>query len=403
VAEDNPTDKSVTVQKPDLQADRTWYNSLFTQLLAPLVATRYMWLAVEEINPLDFLKKKDSLVADGKIPAIGRGPEWSEPVTHSSKVGRYISRNFAAFGIGSVVLGIIGMYSKNTLNDMKSVYAEAVGYELGKKPEDVSYSDLFLRSKNEALGVTRDAYARRTLMRLATAATFFVPWHKFRGFKELKPEYTANANVGVGAIGVHLLAEGFMRKPSFFDIEQRMISSKINHKDVYSMPTIQPQDIQSLMMLQARHMDSNYMPPSGASEEGQQNVRLTERIADLMNQTYNNSEHKEKAHFTIGKLNYLIGFRLLDKFPESMAYVELANRSADMQDVKEVREAIKSGEDPKAVFARHGVDMQALAQPAPEKEPAAEESPTHAKHVDKIHPKTHHEFATHIAEGPRAI
>lgn len=370
------------VEKPQLQADRTWYNSLFTQLLGPLVATRYVWLAIEDINPFDFLRKKESLVKQGKLSEHTTGPAFKEP-----SFGRYFSRNFAAYGMGATFLSITSLYSKNTLHDLKEVYAEAVGYELNKPAKDVGYADIFFKSNNEALAVTRSAYVKRTLARLATAATFFIPWHKFRDFKELPPKYDANANVGVGAVGVYLYSEGFMRRPSFFDVEQRMISSKINHKDTQSYAIIQQQDIQSLLMLHERHLDKNHIPAYGASEDGQNDVQMARRIADLMNQTYNNTERREPAYFTIGKFNYLLGFGLLDNFPESMAYIELANRSADMQDVKRAQAAIKSGQDPHSVFAAHGIDMEKLAQRKQDASCCVLPEHTPAHHAANITPK----------------
>ncbi len=340
------------VQSPQLRSDHRWYNSIFTQLLAPLVATRYIWLAIEEINPLNFLGKT-------KPPGEGVVKPWKEV-----GVGRYLSRNFAALGMGATFFSIVGFYSRNTLRDIRSIYAEAVGYELNKKPDDVTLGDIFFKSQNEALATTRHAYSWRTLARIATASAFFMPWHRLRDFKSTAPKYEANANVGVGAIGAYLYGEGFLRKPSFFDIEQKTLSNIIAHKDIDPYSVLQPSDIESLLVLARKHRDANYQSPPAASPEGQQDIKLASRIAELMNQTYGNIPAASKAHFTIGKFNFLVGFGLLDHFPASLGFVELANRSTDMHEVKDAMRAIKQGQDPRAVLAHYGVDM-GLTQAAP--------------------------------------
>lgn len=403
-----------TVQRPELKADHGWYNSTFTQLLAPLVGTRYILLAIEEINPFNFLGKDSPIKAqnsdgsdklkngkpiatDGKY-ITSDGKPWKE-----SSFGRYASRNFAAFGIGATVLAIVGKYSKGTLNDIKSIYAEAVGYELDKKPQDVTLSDIFIKSQNEALKVTRDAYKSRTAMRFATASSFFVPWHKFRdkSFQSVQPKYDVNADAGIGAVGAHIYGEGFLRKPSFFDMEQKMVSTKINHKDIDPYIAIQPEDIQSLLNLQRKHLDKNYRAPLTESKEGQNDIRLATRIAKLFNATYDNIPPVNADSFTLGKLNYLVGFGLLDKFPESIAFVELANKSKEMKEVKKVASAIKNGENPQVEFAKYGIDMQQLST-STERQAANTEHPS-KKFTDNIQPKTLMDFSSKSPESHMKI
>lgn len=397
--------KIEAVQRPEIKADHGWYNSLFTQLLAPLVATRYVWLAIEEINPFNFLvkdppeialdKRGEPIKKNGKhITTDGKhitpdGTPWKE-----KSFGRYASRNFAAFGIGTMVLAIVGKYSKDTLSDIKSIYAEAVGYELDKKPQDVTLSDIFVKSQNEALKVTRDAYVKRTLTRSAMVSAFFVPWYKLRdkSFRSVQPKYDVNANAGIGAVGVNIYAEGFLRKPSFFDLEQKMASQKINHNDIDPYVAIQPQDIQTLLSLQRKHLNAKYRAPLTESKEGQNDIKLATRISKLSNDTYDSVPPENTDSFTLGKLNYLIGFGLLDKFPESLAYVELANKSVDMKAVKQVAAAIKNGDDSQGAFAKFGVDMRQLsANSEPPIQPFVAET---KKFTQNIQPKTLMDFAT---------
>lgn len=392
---------SMHAERPDLRSDQSWYSSLFTQLLIPLVGTRYIWWTAEEINPFNFLgkplpetthdKKKIKYADDQKtITNKTEITKYKEP-----SAWRYASRNFAAYGMGTGVLMLMGIYSKNTLNDIKAIYAEAVGYELGKNSKDVTYTDVFVKSKNEAVKTTCDAYIKRTAGRIGTALTFFVPWEKFRAesFKYVAPKYGTNANAGVGAVGALIYGEGFLRKPSFFDVEQKLVSTKINHKDIDPYTAFQPQDIQALLTLQRKHMDKHYTAPSISTPEGQGDVKLATRIAELLNATYDNKPDMAPARFTIGKLNYLIGFKLLDKAPEALAFVELANKSTDMKEVKQAASAIKAGEDVTQVFARSGVDINILNKP---EQQAAVVAPETKQFTKDIAPK---ELMEHVAKS----
>jgi hypothetical protein len=306
------------------------YDTAFSLLIAPLIATRYIWVSIEKVNPWNIIKK---------LPST-------------------LGANFAALGTGAAFLSIMGVYSKNTLHDIRSIYAGAVGYELGKPKDEVTYHDIFFKSQNEALKITRSAYESRTIGRLATLIPFVVPWHKFG--TNVHP-YAANAEAGVGTVGVSLLAEGFMRAPSFFDLEQKLAITAINHTDNKTIDNILPKNIFNLLMLQRNAVNKNYMWAESGSPEGQNDLAVSTRIASLMNQTYKNLPNTENANFDIGKLNYLIGFGLLDKFPESLAFVELANKSNDMNmsEVKQAAAAIKNGQDSQSVFRNFGIDINA--------------------------------------------
>lgn len=381
----------ITAEKPPLQTDYTWYNSLFTQLIAPLFGMRYLFEAIEDINPGNILQKNQP-----KPDTSGK--PWKDP-----SMGRYASLNFISYGMGTLFAGIMFDYSRRTLNDIKSLYAEAVGYELGKKTEDVTIGDVFFKSQNAALEVTRNAYRFRTLMRAATAATFFVPWEKLRASKSTAPKYESNAKMGVGAIAGYIYGEGFLREPSFFDMEQRIVSAKVNHKDVNPYMTISAEDVQGLIVLHRKHLNPHYKRPPAASEEGQHDIALAARITELLNQSYKNTPDKENANFTIGKFNYLIGFGLLEQFPQSMAYVELANKSADMSEVKQVAAAIKNGQNAVEAFKSFGIEAKENIAPMQTEKAEAKFADTVKPQAEKtMVPRSHQDFAapttnTHLA------
>lgn len=377
-------------KKPAMQAAFNRYDSPFLQLLAPMVATRYFWLAIRDLNPLNFLNLKDPSTEPGFV----------------RRKDQYFSGNIAALGMGTTLFGIVGMYSLGTLKDIKSLYAEAVGYELGKKPEEVTTRDIFFGSKNKAIQTTCQAYRNRTAARLFTALTFFIPWHMMRGHPNSNPKYDVNINAGVGAVGIQLFWEGFFRRPSFFDAQQKLVSSRISNLNPLMHGVIEAGDIETLIWLQRKHLNKSYLWPDATSLDGQQDRQVSARIADLMNQTYHDVPMREPANLTLGKLNYLIGFGLLEKHPESLAFVELANRSADMSEVKQAMAAIQSGRNPQEVFGRfsigEGLPSQASAQPAmPKESGVAPAEQTVKRFTDRTMPRGHQEFALNSSGSMR--
>lgn len=353
------TDQTQNDPKQDmaLRANFRQYNSPFLQLMIPLLVTRYVWLAAEDINPLNFLNKPDPAKAADFKP-------WVKP----SAMG-YVRRNFAALGMGATILSLIGFYSQRTAHDIKAVYREAVAYELEKDPKAVTWHDVFFKSQNDALIGTRSAFMERTAVRLGVGSAFLMPWHMIRDWRNAKPKYDANANAGVGAMGVYLsLFEGFMRSPSVFDNEQKMVNRGITHKDANDQ--IRAEDIKSVLQLQRQRHVKNYRWPKPNTPEGEREKRMAERICELMNQTYGNLPRKEEAAMTLGKFNFLLGFGMLDCPPLSAGFVELANRSKDMKDVKDVARRIFAGQDAAQAFGEHGVDIVAL-----ENKPVASQGP----------------------------
>ncbi|MBY0406537.1 MAG: hypothetical protein K2Q01_02505, partial [Rickettsiales bacterium] len=100
------------------------------------------------------------------------------------------------------------------------------------------------------------------------------------------------------------------------------------------------------------------------------------------------------------KLNYLIGFGHMESYPANMAFVELANKSKDMKDVKEAAQLLKSGQDVHAVFQQYGIDTHSFAY-KPEATPEAGTT----KFADKVPrkadllshgPKGHQDFAEQL-------
>src|SRR5688572_25230542 len=64
------------------------------------------------------------------------------------QVSHYVKHIYAA-AAGVIMYGVTGYYAKKTYDDMRSIFAEAVGAEFDKRPEDVTRKDIWA-SKNSA-------------------------------------------------------------------------------------------------------------------------------------------------------------------------------------------------------------------------------------------------------------
>lgn len=377
-------------QTPQLEIKTKFGKSASASLVVftSLLSLKYGWLSLFRTDLFGWISKirgedNNRKLAEAREIAPGDTRTWEERVGYKDTIedGKVsqaatirngvdklrfdAANNFAGWGMGAMLTTMIGGYSLSTYKDMKSLYAEAIGYELGKPPEKVNFVDIFFKSKNAAVKVTRGSYIKRTLARFGVALSFAMPWHKLRGDKTEEPKFDSNVDLGVGIAGGYTFWEVWMREASFFDILQRTAAQSMNAKGSDTYQLVTPQAVETMITLQHKHLDKHYERPDGASQEGQHNKTLTARIAELFNQTYGNTpQGPEPAKLTVGKFVYLIGNGMLDKFPDSLAFVELANRSSDMKDVKSAAEAIKKGQPAQEVFKQLGIDINSLQKSA---------------------------------------
>lgn len=357
------------------------YNSAFWAIILPFLSVRYVFKGLHLLNP-------------------------SPPPPRRPTIGTWAITNLYTLLYGSALFGVIGYYTNRTYADIKHLYSEALGYEFGKKPQDIGVMDL-VRSKNEIVKKTMRDFSHRTFYRSLAALTFFIPWGSFTKKMNGQARWTQTdqldnigADFGTGIMGAYLFGDGFLRKQTLFEKEQVTMDEKINHVDGQIYKTVGFDDIAAMLDLHRKHINPSYHPPALASPEGKSEALLAARIADLLNQTYNNAPKTGHADFTIGKFNYLLGFGLLDSYPASLGFVELANNSTDMTSVNKAAEAIKGGQSPQAVFRQQGAHTEAtipmlgmestttkftsLLQPAKDRIPTA--------------PRTAQDFASLVAD-----
>ena len=295
--------------------------------------------------------------------------EVVEKLAPNNNIVKSISNMLYPIVAGSWMMGIITHYKNSTFKDVKNVFAESVAFDLGKAPQDVTEKDI--RSSNNAIvKSTLEKIHERNVFRYAIAALFFIPWAPIYN-KILKPltkkEFIDSdadpVDLAVGATGLYLVSDVLKRKEALFEKWQKFIDVKINHNGEVA-EKVTANDLLNIYDIHIRTKDKHYIAPNYNSEHWQENVAQAERMAKLMNQTYNNETIIEHAKFTVPKLIYLWGGGsdgvpiLNGNFAQNMAFIELANKSENMQEVKEVAKAIRSGFPAEEAFAHYGIEVK---------------------------------------------
>jgi len=335
------------------------YTSIFWQAILPFLSVRYLFEGTDILfGPNKKIRKNDRIF--GKFKDEG--------------IQKWLTSNIATIAFGAAINAFTAFYTRRTYKDIKTLSAEAVGYELGKDPKEVKFHDM-RKSQNAIVKTTTHSLVTRTIKRLSAGFTFFIPWAPLFNSKKYRHKGNDDLdNVGLklgsGVMGAYLFSDGFLRKQSLFEAMQEMVDVKINHTTADPNILISASDIDLLFNLNERAENKAYKPPVPNSLEAQRNRQLSTLIADMMNHTYNTAP--PDANFTVGKFVYLLGNGYLDTFPNSLGYVELASKSKDMQEVKAAAAAIKGGNNPEAVFQEFGIRLDNPFAPAPAQAGSAE-------------------------------
>lgn len=299
---------------------------------------------------------------------------------------KFMRSSFYPYAAGGMFLAITGKYGADTLKDIKKLSAETISYETGKPADQVGYLDLF-KSQNRFVKETVMHYRNRMAARVSSMMTFFIPWHKLPGpgGKPLGDKVNSELAVdaGVGVLGVYLGMDTGRRATSYErwvgTVGKKIIKSDLLDSKPYDI--IDSNDVAMFLIDHYHSHSKGYTKPPVNSPAGQQLETVSQRIADLLNMTYGNTKTTEPAHFTDGKLFFMVD--MLDK-PYSLGFVELANKSKDMSEVKAVASAIEKGTDPKTAFAQYGITVGSTA--TGRQIPAASPEPVTAKFADTVSP-----------------
>jgi len=279
--------------------------------------------------------------------------QWWEPENKSGAVYNYkdnVLKKYLYGGVaGLLMYAITILYARSTLKDIRSIFSETMAWETGKKAEDISFKDLW-QSKNDIIHRTMRNYLKYNFRRSFVNIFFFVPFFPgVANFFKSKLGYSLHAESGgdwgVGANSAYLFSDVIYREETFFEGLQRFIDQKINHTDKTG-DVVTTADLISLYDRHAKDKNPNYTFSGRMDTQRWKNdQRLFGRIAELMNQTYNNEPNHEQANFTVPKLIYLLGNGLIDPehMERSLAYIETAGHNPGMDEVKQMAKALGSG------------------------------------------------------------
>ena len=332
----------------------------FLRVALPGLGLRYGARQAQNIDPPPFLKEAFATLKESDNPVV-------------SFCAKGLSGYAYQMAAGTIMGGITLNFASKVYSDMHSIYKDAVAWEKNKDVKDVNIVDIFT-SKNTLVQSTVKDFVSFNLRRLAVDSVFFIPWKTainaiakpFGDYQPIRDDAKIDSvDMGVFAFNAYFVADTGRRKRSFEEF-QDIIDHKINHNSSAVDAVITTNDVSVIFRNHKAYVDKSYKQPPLASQEWHSDKEIIARTADLLNQTYHNTPAKEEANLTIGKLIYLIGECLLDKPETAKGYLELANRSKDMTEVKQAKQLIDKGAAPEAVFANYGID---ITQRTPEQVP----------------------------------
>ena len=274
----------------------------------------------------------------------------------------------ASLGIGSLVLTT--SYSATVYKQIKNIFSEAVGEELGKPASEVTFRDI-QHSQNKIVQKTLDNFWQKLASRLAIDS-LFIPAAFLRN--------TSAGDLVLGLKGGALFFETWNRKITLFEDLMSFVNNKINPNNGLGQP-IAVGEVFDLY----QHYSSQFHPEKmfhNVSEIGGQeglywakSRPIFERITELMNNSYAYKHATaidpetglavQKADFALPKLIYMLGNDLIDPYrPEqTMALIELAN-ARGIPAVKNAQQMLASGMPLEAVMAHYPVAVNVSnAQP----------------------------------------
>jgi|GEM_PF-1035465 len=325
------------------------YTSGYWALSIPALMGRYLYRAAA------------ALIQGSKNPSENRIINFFSKIGFTDKfpnLSAKLADNIYPIAVGLWMGFITTKYADRNAHDIKHLTSEALAYEFDKDPKDVGLKD-FANSKNDIVVKIRKNYVKQNFWRYGIVSLFFsafaMPKKIYDGFTKSGAD---TVDLGVSAFGIHLYDNVNNRTATFFEMAQQIVDQKINHSNIRG-EILTPQDIMNLYDRRRRANEDAYTAPRMNSEKWANDFKVASKISHLMNQTYDNVKITEQANLTIPKLFYLWGHKLLDSenFVQDMAFVDLANKSKDMKEVKQVANDLKNGVKLEEAFAKFGIDV----------------------------------------------
>lgn len=252
-----------------------------------------------------------------------------------------------AIGLGSGYLSY--RYSKMVKSDIQNIFCEAVAYEKGKAPGEITFNDI-KASDNAIVQRTVQNYREKFFSRIGSDALFFVA---------AALRHAHLTDLFLGFKGVQIFADTWKRKTTMFEDLTSFINNKINPRNGLGQ-AISVGEVFDLYQhyaeaFQPNKMFSNVLERgTGEGARWAQAQPIFQRMTELMNLTYA-YKHSSKldpktghavhqADFALPKFIYLLGHDLIDvsKPQQTLATIEVANRYG-IGAVKEMQTMLQGG------------------------------------------------------------
>ncbi len=267
----------------------------------------------------------------GVVAALGARyaprPFWRKNFDsqENSGISHFDKHKYAAFA-GTMLTGVASLYAVQTYKDIKSILSEVVGWEFKKPAEDVNIFDLF-KSKNSVVKQTMSNFVHFNARRFGINAVYFVPFIFPKTFKKYNLNGETGVDWGVAANAGYLFHDIIRRKMTPFEELQTLIDNKINHASHYA-DTFVATDLVDIYERHAEHDKNKSFMEQRGTPEWDKSMAVFSRMADLMNQSYQNSVPHEHAQFGFSKFTHILGTHKIDPdhIERAAAYVEIANR-----------------------------------------------------------------------------
>lgn len=283
----------------------------------------------------------------------------------------YKKQSYSAFA-GAAMEAVTGFFAYRTWKDMRNIFAEALAWEFDKDPKDVGMVD-FLKSKNTMVQQTLGNYIRYNVRRIGINTAFFLPLvagtllKKVPGLNKLIKEGSrwhpdqwhpeSGADMGLAANALYLFSDVISRRITPFESLQTAIDLKIHHAE-HVGDQMTASDLLDIYERHAAKGTIGSFRDHRGTPEWDRSLLIFNRMAELMNQTYGNTENKEKSDFGIPKFIYLVGHNLIQpkNVEQTLAYIEIANR----YDVPALKQVIKNGAPLSEILKQYPVKIPEL-------------------------------------------
>jgi len=270
--------------------------------------------------------------------------------------------------LGAASLWLTTSFSNQIEGDIKNTFAEAIAYEKGKNPREITKEDLN-NSDNKIVQDTMHNFKVKRNWRYFTDTLFFGRLPGLLPSKFLAPLAFIpwGGEIGIGAKAATLFTEMSSKKTTIFEDLIQFIDRKVGHMHGLG-ERVTSSDLMDIYQKYTVDRDANghfkdiTVKEKADAMDWQKAEPIFARMAELMNHSYkykhSANSAEEAQNFLLPKFLYLLGHDMINPYKpeETMAYIEAAN-SLGMEAVKKLHMSIEHGADLDVLLTQFGINI----------------------------------------------